>query len=139
MMLPPAQRQDIIRRMTQGASPDVTIASEKIWGQRPGEDAFGITVEIGTPWQVGNDPEEWACQVALTPLYKRLHDAHGGSSFHALCMASSLVLDLLSGFKEKGGVLFHSPGEEFPLEAYAFGVAARQVDVFPKPDDGSQP
>jgi hypothetical protein len=139
ILLPPAQRQDIIRRMTQGASPNVTIAGETIWGQRPGEDAFEITIEIGTPCQVGDDPEEWACPVALTPLYKGLQDAHGGSSFQALCLASSLVLDLLSGFKEKGGVLFHSPGEEFPLEAYAFGVAARRVDAFPKPDDRSQP
>jgi hypothetical protein len=102
------------------------IASEKIWGQRPGEEPFEIFIGIGTPYQVGDDPEEWACPAALTPLHHRLHDAHGGSSFHALCLASSLVLDLLQGFREQGGILFYSPGEDFPLGAYSFGIASRR-------------
>jgi hypothetical protein len=106
---------------------NIVIASEKIFGQRQGEEPFEITVEIGTPYQVGTDPEEWACPVSLSPLFKRLHDAHGGSSFHALCLASSLVLDLLHGFKENGGTLFYSIGEDFPFEAYSFGVATRGI------------
>jgi hypothetical protein len=56
-----------------------TIASETIWAQRPGEDPFEISIKIGIPYHVGCDPEEWACPVALPPLYKQLHDAHGGS------------------------------------------------------------
>ena len=102
-----------------------SIASEKIWGRRSDEDPFEIFIEIGTPYKVGDDPEEWACPVALSPLHNRLHDAHGGSAFQALCLASSLVLDLLQGFKEQGGSLFYSPGEDFPIEAYAFGVAVK--------------
>ena len=102
------------------------IASERIWGQRPGEDAFEIRIEIGAPYQVGDDPHEWACPVALPPLHSRLHDAHGGSSFQALCLASSLALDLLHGFKEQGGAVFYSPGEDFPFEAYSFGIARRR-------------
>ncbi|RYG98047.1 MAG: hypothetical protein EON58_08265 [Alphaproteobacteria bacterium] len=102
------------------------IASEKIWGQRPGEDAFEIRIEIGTPYQVGDDPHEWACPVSLLPLYDRLHDARAGSGFHALCLASSLALDLLHDFAEKGGALFYSPGEDFPFEAYSFGIANKR-------------
>jgi len=104
---------------------DPVIASEKIWAQRPNEEPFEVEIRIGTPYQVGTEPEEWACPVALTPLYRKLHDAHGGSSLQALCLASALALHLLDGFKEKGGRLFYSSGEGFPLEAYAFGVATR--------------
>lgn len=104
---------------------DAVTATEVIWGQRPGEDAFEIRIEIGTPYPVGDSPQEWACPVAVYPLFNTLHDAHGGSSLQALCLAMSLALDLLQGFKDKGGVLFYTPGEEFPIEAYAFGIACR--------------
>lgn len=100
-------------------------ATASIIGQRPGEEPFLIKVQIGVPYQCGNDPEEWACFVSLTPLYKRLHDAHGGNSLQALCLAVSLALDLLQDFKEKGGALRFPSGEEFPLESYSFGVARK--------------
>ncbi len=99
------------------------IATTKLLAQRPGERPFELVVEIGAPYQI--DQDEWACPVAVTPLYRQLHDAHGTCSFQALCLASALALDLLQGFKEKGGSLFITPGEEFPLEAYSFGIAAR--------------
>jgi len=102
------------------------IASEKIWAQRPGEAAFELRIQIGAPYQVGDDPNEWACPVALSPLYGRLRDAHAGSSFQALCLACSLALDLLDSFRQQGGSLFYSPGEDFPLNAYSFGVATRE-------------
>jgi hypothetical protein len=100
-------------------------ATTSIIGQRPGEEPFLIKVQIGIPCQCGNDPEEWACPVSLTPLYKHLHDAHGGNSLQALCLAVSLALDLLQDFKEKGGALRFPSGEEFPLESYSFGVARK--------------
>jgi len=56
------------------------IANEVIWGHRPGEDAFQIHIEIGTPYQVGDEPQEWACPVEVRPLYERLRDSHGSSS-----------------------------------------------------------
>ena len=101
-------------------------ASETLWVQRPDEAPFEVEIQIGVPYQVGTDPEEWACPVSLAPLYKRLHDAHGGSAFQALCLAASLVLDLLYGVREKGGAVLQESGEDFPLEAYAFGVATRK-------------
>ena len=102
------------------------IDSERIWGQRPGEEAFEIRVEIGTPYHVADDPPEWACPVAVAPLHNTLRDAHGGSSFQALCLASALALELLHDFREQGGAVFYSTGEDLPLEAYAFGVASRR-------------
>ncbi len=102
------------------------IASESMFGKRPDEERFKITVEIGMPYQVAGDQEEWACPVSVRPLYKKLHDAHGGSSLQALCLAIALAQDLLHGFREKGGFLTYDTGDEFPLEAYSFGVAAKR-------------
>jgi hypothetical protein len=78
------------------------IAHASLFAQCPGEERFEITVEIGTPYQCGEDPEEWACPVAVRPPYKRLHDAHGGDS------------------------LTYENGESFPPESYSFGVAKRR-------------
>jgi hypothetical protein len=104
---------------------DNVIAHTVIFGQRQGGDRFEITVEIGTPYKYGDDPEEWACPVAVRPLYKRLRDAHGGDSFQSLCLAIALAQDLLQGFREKGGSLTYDNGEEFPLESYSFGISKR--------------
>jgi hypothetical protein len=41
------------------------IAFVSVFGQRPGEQSFEIKVEIGTPYRYGDDPEEWACPVAV--------------------------------------------------------------------------
>jgi len=38
-----------------------------------------------------------------------------------MCLATSLVIDLLEAYKEKGGKLLMENGDEFPLEAYWFG------------------
>jgi hypothetical protein len=98
------------------------IAQTSIFGQRPGEERFEIKVEIGPPYQCSDDPEEWACPVAVRPLYNRLHDAHGGDSFQSLCLAISLAQDLLQDFKEKDGLLTYETGDLFPLESYSFGA-----------------
>lgn len=99
------------------------IAKLEITGIQPDGGRIKITAKIGKPYPVeGNeDIDEWACPVSLEPLYSRLHDAHGGGSFQALCLASNLILNLLQGFKEKGGQLFHEDGTLFPIEAYSFG------------------
>jgi len=105
------------------------IAQLSLVGTRPGGQPFKITVQIGKPYLYGTDPEEWACPVAVLPLFKALRDAHGNDSFQALCLAVSLAQDLLHGFREQGGVLSNEgegEGEDtFPLEAYAFGAARR--------------
>ena len=98
-------------------------ATTTMTAQRPSEEPFHITVEIGVPHKVGNDPHEWACPVSIEPLYKKLHDAHGGDALQSLCLAISLVIDLLTSFKLDGGKLLSDNGEDFPLEAYCFGAA----------------
>ena len=102
------------------------IAFSSLFGQRPGQERFEINIEIGTPYRCGEDPEEWACPVAVRPLYKRLRDAHGGDSFQSLCLAIALAQDLLQDFREKGGSLTYENGEPFPLEFYTFGISKRQ-------------
>lgn len=103
---------------------NTVIASTSLFGQRPGEERFEIAVEVGTPYQCGNDPEEWACPVAVRPLSEKLRDVHANDSLQALCLAIALVQDWLQDFREKGGVLTFDTGEEFPLEAYSFGIAS---------------
>jgi len=102
------------------------IAFTSVLGQRPGEESFEIKVEIGIPYQCGDDPEEWACPVAVRLLYNSLRDAHGSDSLQSLCLAISLAQNLLQDFIEKGGLLTHENGETFPLDSYSFGIARRQ-------------
>lgn len=101
-------------------------ASTLINAQRPDEEPFQVSIEVGVPYRVNDDPDEWACPAALKPLYKNLHDAHGGDPVQSLCLALSLVFDLLSAFREKGGKLYMKDGDDFPIEAYRFGVAAKK-------------
>ena len=101
------------------------IASLKVIGITPDGERIDIIAEIGKPFPVEGqeDIDEWACPVSLKPLYRRLHNAHGSGSLQTLCLATSLALNLLQGFIEKGGRLVHEDGTDFPLEAYSFGLA----------------
>ena len=103
---------------------ETVVAKTTVVVQRPDAEAQTVTIQIGTPRQTGTDPEEWACPVSLKPLYSNLRDANGGSAFQALCLAASLVLDLLHGVVEKGGTVSFVGGDRFPFEAYGFGIAA---------------
>ncbi|HEY3643879.1 MAG TPA: hypothetical protein VGM16_00960 [Gammaproteobacteria bacterium] len=100
---------------------DKPVAKLSLIGRRSDAEPFPITLEIGTPRQLSEDPEEWGCPVSLTPLYSRLHDAHGVDSFQALCLAIALAQDLLQGFKEEGGMLTYGDDSGvFTLEGYSF-------------------
>jgi len=101
------------------------IAHTKLTGITAEGEKQKIEIIIGTPYKVehNDDLEEWACPVSLMPLYKNLHDAHGGDSFQALCLAASLIINLLTAYKEKGGRLVIDGGDDFPLESYWFGQA----------------
>jgi hypothetical protein len=99
------------------------IAELNIIGVKQNGEKIDISAKIGKPYPVAGNEEtdEWACPVSLTPLYSRLHDAHGTGSFQALSLASNLILDLLRDFKENNGKLLEDDGTEFPLDAYWFG------------------
>lgn len=103
------------------------IAKLELEGQLQDQEPFPIVVEIGSPYLKSTDPDEWWCPVSVAPLHEKLHDAIGGDSFQALCLAVALALDLLQGFREKGGILrFEKDGDEVPLEAFAFGAAVKK-------------
>ena len=95
------------------------IAADDIIGVRPSGERITIKLRLGRPYRKDTDPESWACPVSLEPLYPRLSDIVGHSSFQSLCLASRLALYLLGGFKEDGGRLLHDDGTDFPLDAYA--------------------
>jgi hypothetical protein len=95
------------------------IASDDIIGVRASGERVMIQLRVGRPYRKDSDPETWACPVSLDPLYPRLSDLVGISSFQALCLANRLALYLLAGFREDGGRLLCEDGTEFPLEAYA--------------------
>ena len=85
------------------------IAEEAFVCVCPSGERLRSVAAIGRPYQIG--PDEWACPVSLTGLCDRLADIHGGSSLQALCLAASLLCQLLVSFVEGGGRLFSSDGE----------------------------
>ena len=82
-----------------------------------------LAARIGRPYADGDSA--WACPVELSPLYQDLVDIRGIDSFHAMWLACSLLLKLLSAFRDAGGSLLHRDGSEFPLEAYLAGLAGK--------------
>lgn len=87
---------------------------------------FRLTVEVGTPYYIGGSHEEWACPSSLRPLYSHLVDAQGTDGFHALCLAISLLQQLLQAFLDDGGTLKTEDGTDFTLEGYSFGAAVHR-------------
>ena len=101
-----------------------TIAEERLVGLRFSGERVQIVAAIGLPYQVG--PEEWACPVALVGLHERLPDIHGASSLQALCLAASLLRQLLTDFVEDGGRLFHGDGAEtFTISSCFSGLGSQ--------------
>jgi hypothetical protein len=106
---------------------DNIIARDTIYAVRPDGERITIELSVGAPYQVTDGSgHEWACPVSLTPLYSRLHDAHGSTSLQALCLALSLAIDLLAKFREDGGTLAHDDGTEYTLDPLAFGAAVQR-------------
>ena len=97
------------------------IAEETIFGRRQAGERFDVHIEVGVPYQWGDDPNEWACPVSMRPLHSELRDIHGGSSLQALCLALSLAKSLLEGFLQSGGQLTYETGENFAIDA-VFGT-----------------
>lgn len=96
-----------------------TIANEKLFGQRPGEERFPITIEIGRPYKWGGtSPTEWACPVKVDPFANIPISIHGEGSLQALCLALRTAQMHLVHFKEQGGAITTDCGSEFPLGAY---------------------
>ena len=101
------------------------IAEERLMAVRPSGERFEVVAAIGLPYQIG--PQEWACPVSLAGLHARLHDVHGGSSLQALCLAASLLRQLLTSFVDDGGRLLGSNGTDtFHIASCFSGVGSRR-------------
>ena len=85
---------------------------------KPDGENVPVAVKIGRPY-LGED-DLWACPVSLADLYPRLSDVKSDDSFQSLCLTIHLVRNLLTYFKEDGGLIYFSGNkqEEFSLEAY---------------------
>jgi hypothetical protein len=104
-----------------------TIAEERLVGLRPSGEWVEVVAAIGLPYQVGQ--VEWACPVSLAGLHDGLHDIHGVSSLQALCLAASLLRQLLTAFVEGGGRLLYADGKTpFSIPACFSGVGLRARD-----------
>jgi hypothetical protein len=98
-----------------------TVAEERLVGIAPSGARVQVIAALGLPYQVS--PEEWACPVSLAGLHDQLHDIRGGSSLQSLCLAASLLRQLLTGFVEGGGRLLHADGmEPFSISSCFSGV-----------------
>jgi hypothetical protein len=97
---------------------DSVVASDDISAVMPNGDHVIVEVRIGLPYKV--DENEWRCPVSLAPLYPRVQDAVGGSSFQSICLALALVLKLLTHFGEDGGSLTYDDGTPYALDAHYF-------------------
>ena len=102
------------------------VASLPLIARSPGREDFAVTVEIGTPYQVGGT--EWACPVSLWPLYDTLSDQHGEGSFQAMFLAISLALVLLKDFQDKGGTLLYPGEENAPIDEAGFSFDNYKID-----------
>src|ERR1044072_2493761 len=80
-----------------------------------------VAAELGRPYQT--QAGDWACPVSLEPLHQRLADVHGLDSLQALCLAASLVRNLLTGFRDEGGrILQLQDGADFDLNSTFSGI-----------------
>ncbi|MCM3869802.1 MAG: hypothetical protein ND895_03745 [Pyrinomonadaceae bacterium] len=86
-----------------------------------------VTVEIGRPFEA---PEgEWACPVAMRGFYNSLADVRGADSLQALCLAASLVRQLLTAFLEDGGkIFFHNSESKYDLDSIFSRVGSGSSD-----------
>jgi hypothetical protein len=96
---------------------DEIIAREHLFGVRPGEAKFPITIEIGRPFKwSGTCATEWACMAKIEPF--RTHTVHGLGSFQALCLAFQWIRSQLNDFEKDGGSLVWEDGQEWDIESY---------------------
>ena len=87
----------------------------------------GRRVELHATIQPPFEAEDgqWISRVQLKPLQKEPLDVRGVDSFHALWLACSLILKLLSQLASEGTRLEAADGSEFPLEAYLAGLTPK--------------
>jgi hypothetical protein len=79
-----------------------------------------VTVRVGKPYRTS--AKGWACPVAMQGLLKSMADVEGQDALQALCLALSVVRQVLEHFVNDGGrVLLPGGGMNVPL-ASTFGA-----------------
>ena len=68
------------------------IALANLFGQDKDGRRFPIKVEIGAPYQSGDDPETWRCPVNIDQIYSHLRDI-AGADFHNRGIYAIALLD----------------------------------------------
>ncbi len=92
------------------------IAEAKLVCIRPDGSEVETVARLGRPYRA--EGGEWACPVSLDGLHDGLRDARGEDSLQALCLAASLLRQLLEHFLDDGGrVVYPGGAEEVPLRA----------------------
>jgi hypothetical protein len=99
------------------------VAKLEVIGVRPDGERVPLKAQIGRPKEERDG--RWACAIAIAPLETHPEDVRGTDSFHAVWLASALVLKLLENLKAEGWRLENADGSEFPLEDYKAGLAPR--------------
>lgn len=94
---------------------DIIASSQFLVVSETGEET-AVLAQIGRPYE--DNDGVWRCPVALTGLHQKLPDIGGEDPIQALCLAASLLRDLLEGVQEKGGRILHtSDRSEYSLDA----------------------
>ena len=88
------------------------------------ERRLDIRASIGAPRRQADG--SWVCRVVVAPLQEQALDVRGVDAFHALWLACSLILKLLTQLKEGGARLQNADGSEFPLDAYLAGLDGKR-------------
>lgn len=81
-----------------------------------------IKISIRPPHEEGS---QWISSVLVKPMQEKPLEVRGVDSFHAVWLAFSLVLKLLTQLKADGVKLENADGSEFPLDAYLSGLDAK--------------
>ncbi|NCB64379.1 MAG: hypothetical protein EOM52_12450 [Clostridia bacterium] len=97
---------------------DDPVATMEMVAVHPDGTRTPLIVEVGKPFRM--DTGVWACPVSGEPVVPNMPGIFGEDSMQALCLALSLVFDLLSNFKKKGGALLGEGDQEFLLEVYCW-------------------
>jgi uncharacterized protein DUF6968 len=107
------------------------IAEEKLSARSRSGQRVEVTAAVGRPYPVGQD--EWAYPVSLAGLHDHLHDVHGASALQALCLAASLLRQLLTHFVRDGGELRHrGDGHAFDIAACFSGLGPLDPPACPR-------
>ena len=105
------------------SEPVATIEVIALSGE--GEDRrLEIRASMGAPQRQADG--SWVCRVVVAPLQEQALDVRGVDGFHALWLACSLILKLLTQLKDGGARLQNADGSEFPLDAYLAGLDGKR-------------